>query len=221
MTERGPLRLLLREMTPADIPAVRHIEVEAYEDAWPQTTFEAELRNAFATYVIVIDQDAAAPRSWWERLRAGPRPSPVAGYCGAWFHVDQMHIVTIAVAPVYQGRGIAQRLLLECFDRARAAELKNVALEVRPSNARARAIYERFGFQQVGVRQRYYANNGEDALIMLTPDLDTAAQHERLEGIRADVRTRFADVSWVTGSEVERVDPTYSESSSTAEGSNT
>lgn len=200
-----PIRLQLREMTPEDIGAVRRIEVSAYEDAWPQTTFEQELRNAFATYLVVVDVSdppAFAPRTpWWVRIVGSPRSSepPVVGYCGAWFHVDQLHIVTIAVAPAYQGHGIAQHMLLECFDRAAAAELRNVALEVRPSNARARAIYERFGFEQAGIHRRYYANNGEDALVMLTPDIDGAEQRARIEAIREDVTQRNPDVVWLGG----------------------
>lgn len=192
------MRLFLREMTRADISAVRRIEVSAYADAWPRTTFEEELRNAFATYLVAVDPaPVPSSTSWWARLLGRPPEGErIVGFCGAWFHVDQLHVVTIAVAPGYQGRGIAQHLLVECFDRAVEAELKNVALEVRPSNARARAIYERFGFAQVGVQRGYYANNGEDALIMLTPDLDTEAQHARLEAIRADLASRFPSVEW-------------------------
>ncbi len=209
----GPrMRLLLREMTHDDIGAVRRIEVAAYEDAWPQTTFEQELRNAFATYLVVVDASdppAFAPRTpWWARIIGSPRSleAPVVGYCGAWFHVDQLHVVTIAVAPAYQGHGVAQRLLLECFDRAAAAELRNVALEVRPSNVRARAIYERFGFAQVGIHRAYYANNGEDALIMLTPDLEDTGQRARLEAIRADLASRYPDVAWIDRVDVPAAD---------------
>ncbi len=226
MTAQPRLRLRLREMTRADIPAVRHIEVAAYDDAWPQTTFEDELRNAFATYFVVVDCSATlgpgpapgpttprpvpGPPSWWARLlgasgaAAPPRAlARIVGYCGAWFHVDQLHVVTIAVAPEFQGHGIAQHLLVECFERATAAELRNVALEVRPSNARARAIYERFGFQQAGIHRRYYANNGEDALVMLTPDLDSTAQRARLEAIRGELDRRFPQVKWLPASSVE------------------
>lgn len=209
----GPqIRLQMREMTPGDIGAVRRIEVAAYEDAWPQTTFEQELRNAFATYLVVVDVSdppAFTPRlPWWARIVGTPRSSepPIVGYCGAWFHVDQLHIVTIAVAPAYQGHGIAQHMLLECFDRAAAAELRTVALEVRPSNTRARAIYERFGFTQAGIHRAYYANNGEDALVMLTPDIDNAEQRARLEALRDDIARRHPEVVWLERVESSSVD---------------
>lgn len=204
MAAATSLRLLMREMTPADIPGVRRIEVAAYEDAWPQTTFEEEMRNAFATYLVAVDVARAAledpgERSWWDRLLARPsaEASAIAGYCGAWFHVDQLHIVTVAVEPALQGHGIAQRLLLECFDRAVEAGLRTVTLEVRPSNVRAQEIYRRFGFEQVGIQRRYYANNGEDALVMLTPDLDMPEQRARLEAIRAELAARFPEVEWL------------------------
>lgn len=224
MAAATSLRLLLREMTPADIPGVRRIEVAAYEDAWPQTTFEEELRNSFATYLVAVDIDRTATatpkveatppeahprldfpgRAWWSRLRARAASEPraaetgdvFAGYCGAWFHVDQLHVVTVAVDPARQGHGIAQRLLLECFDRAIEAELRNVTLEVRTSNVRAQEIYRRFGFQQVGIHRAYYANNREDAIVMLTPDLDAPEQRARLEAVRADVAARFPEVEW-------------------------
>jgi ribosomal-protein-alanine acetyltransferase len=211
MAATATLRLLMREMTPADIPGVRRIEVAAYEDAWPQTTFEDELRNAFATYLVAIDLDQTPPpvaslppsRSWWDRL-LGRTPVEVdagsgviAGYCGAWFHVDQLHIVTVAVDPARQGHGIAQHLLLECFDRAIEADLRTVTLEVRPSNVRAQEIYRRFGLEQVGIHRHYYANNGEDAIVMLTPDLAEPEQRARIEAVRAELSSRFPEVEWV------------------------
>jgi ribosomal-protein-alanine N-acetyltransferase len=208
MAAATSLRLLMREMTPADIPGVRRIEVAAYEDAWPQTTFEQELRNAYATYLVAVDleSDASPPserveRPWWDRLLSrspNEEETAVAGYCGAWFHVDQLHIVTVAVEPALQGHGIAQRLLLECFDRATAADLRTVTLEVRPSNLRAQEIYRRFGLQQVGIHRRYYANNGEDAIVMLTPELTEPEQGARLEAVRAEALARFPEVDWLT-----------------------
>ena len=88
-------------------------------------------------------------------------------------------------------------LLLECLDRALEADLRTVTLEVRPSNLRAQDIYRRFGFQQVGIHRRYYANNGEDALVMLTPDLATPEQRARLDAVRAEVLARFPEVDWL------------------------
>ena len=68
---------------------------------------------------------------------------------------------------------------------------------MRPSNLRAQEIYRRFGFEQVGIHRRYYANNGEDAIVMLTPDLAAPEQSARLDAVRAEVLTRFPEVDWL------------------------
>jgi len=203
-------RIVLRQMTLADLPGVRAIEERAYADAWPATTFEAELRNAFATYVVAVEfapeeplhppfelRRPSWPLRWLVPSRVQPR-GRLLGFCGMWFHVDQLHIVTLATDPDREGEGIAQRLLLDAFDRAGEAELRNAALEVRPSNARARALYERFGFRERGRSRGYYKNNGEDAIVMLTDDLDTPEMRERIEAIRAAHAARFEAVEWVT-----------------------
>lgn len=202
-------RIVLREMTHADLPAVRHIEQRAYADAWPATTFEAELRNAFATYVVAVefapDQPTEPaferrPASWPKRWLIPPKERPrgrLLGFCGMWFHVDQLHIVTLATDPAREGEGVGQRLLLDAFDRAAEAELRNIALEVRPSNARARALYERFGFREQGRSRGYYKNNNEDAIIMLTDDLDDPSMRSRIEAIRAAHAARFDTVEWL------------------------
>ena len=39
-------------------------------------------------------------------------------------------------------------------------------LEVRPSNASARALYKSFGFKEVGRRPRYYEDTNEDAILL-------------------------------------------------------
>lgn len=192
--------MLLREMRPSDIPRVRRIEVAAYADAWPATTFEAELRNGLALYLVAADVTPAELRprlSMWRRLLAPAHEAErVVGYCGAWFTQDQMHIVTVAVDPSRQGEGIAQRLLLECFERARRAEMRNLTLEVRVSNHRAQQIYERFGFQPVGRLPGYYKNNGEDAIVMLTGDLTSEAMVAALERATQEQAQRFAPVQW-------------------------
>ena len=74
----------------------------------------------------------------------------MVGFAGVWFTVDQQHLVTIAVDPAYQRRGIARRMLLHCFSLARDAEMRSVVLEVRVSNEHAIELYEQFGFQRAG-----------------------------------------------------------------------
>src|SRR5438552_3526708 len=88
----------------------------------------------------------------------------VTGYLVCSRYVDVWHLMNVAVDPPARRRGIASALLDEMLERAGADE--SYTLEVRPSNAPAIALYERFGFRSAGTRRRYYRDTGEDALIM-------------------------------------------------------
>ena len=196
-------------MTRSDLRQVRRIERAAYTDAWPQTTFERELRNGFAEYFVAVElppddgddgrppRGALAPLRWLVGL--GGVRDRVVGFGGVWFTVDQLHLVTIAVDPELQGRGIARRMLLHCFSLAREAEMRSVVLEVRASNDRAIELYEQFGFQRAGRLDRYYADNGEDALVMLTPALDDRGFRQHVEQLRIEHRRRYGDSFVATG----------------------
>ena len=201
-------RIVLRDMTRADIRAVRRIESAAYEDAWPARAFDAELANAFARYRVAIEEPATASdepermgalgaiATLRRRLLRRTRPDRIVGFIGVWSMQDQMHLVTIAVDPTQQGRGIGARLLLECMDLAREAELPEIVLEVRVTNERAKALYERFGFHRAGTLLAYYQDNGEDAHVMLSGPLESPESQLRHATIRDDLRARgvFADL---------------------------
>ena len=156
MVARPPIGLAVTEMTPDDIPAVHAIESASFPTPWPPYAFRDEIEsNRMAKYLVV---------------RAGAR---VIAYAGIWLMVDEAHVTTFAVLPAYRRRGIGGLLLCELM--AVSAELGAAVctLEVRLSNAGARELYQAFGFKPVGVRPRYYSDNGEDALIMTTDRLET------------------------------------------------
>lgn len=178
-------RIFLRDMTSADIRRVRRIESAAYQDAWPARIFETELENGFAQYRVAVERsDAPQPRGWFanaRRILLGAPRERIVGFMGVWYMVDQLHLVTIAVAPEAQGRGIGQRLMLECFDLAERAELGEVVLEVRVTNTGARHLYESFGFRQAGILKAYYKDNDEDAAVMLSgPLASTVARRDEI-----------------------------------------
>lgn len=91
----------------------------------------------------------------------------VVGYALNWFVADEVHIVNLAVHPHWRRRGIARHLLREVFDCARRRGMAIATLEVRFHNQAAIALYRSIGFREVALRKKYYADNGEDALVML------------------------------------------------------
>jgi [ribosomal protein S18]-alanine N-acetyltransferase len=99
--------------------------------------------------------------------------------------VDEAHITTFAVHPGFRRRGIGERLLLALFDLSLARMAREATLEVRLSNIAARRLYEKYGFRPVGIRPRYYSDDGEDALIMTTEPLAEPLMQERIARLRA------------------------------------
>ncbi len=118
-------------------------------------------------------------------VRAGER---VIAYAGIWLMVDEAHVTTFAVLPAYRRRGIGGLLLVELMELSADLGAVVCTLEVRLSNAGARKLYQEFGFKPVGVRPRYYTDNGEDALIMTTDRLGTP----EMQGLVAGKRQRYA-----------------------------
>ena len=185
-------RITLRDMTEDDIKAVRRIESLAYDDAWPARTFEEELRNAFAHYRVAVESPPEAPGALAAiRRKIAGSPDRILGFMGCWYMVDQIHLVTLAVDPEEQGRGVGRRLLLDLFDLARISELNTGVLEVRVTNTRARRLYEEFGFRLKGTLHQYYKDNNEDAHVMVTSDLSDPESVERLARLRREHRRQF------------------------------
>jgi ribosomal-protein-alanine N-acetyltransferase len=154
-----------------DIPAVHAIESASFPTPWPPYAFRGELEtNRMAHYLVV---------------RAGER---LVAYAGIWLMVDEAHVTTFAVLPAYRRRGIGGRLLSELIELAADLGATVVTLEVRLSNGSARRLYQQFGFRPVGVRPRYYSDNGEDALIMTTEGLD----RPEMAALRARLAERYA-----------------------------
>lgn len=107
----------------------------------------------------------------------------VVGYGGLICYGEEAHITNVAVDPMHQGHGIATRLLAELIPQAIELGARAVSLEVRVTNWGAQRIYARFGFRPVGIRRNYYQEVSEDALIMWTDDVRTAAYRRRLDAI--------------------------------------
>jgi ribosomal-protein-alanine N-acetyltransferase len=116
----------------------------------------------------------------------------VMAYAGMWILAgSDAHITTIAVHPLYRGRGIGELLLIHCIDRALETHAERMTLEVRVSNSVAKRLYEKYRFSIQGRRPRYYSDNGEDAEIMTTPEIDSPGYRALLAENRAELEARL------------------------------
>jgi [ribosomal protein S18]-alanine N-acetyltransferase len=173
---RPPVRISVEPMTLDDLRAVHAIERASFSVPWPDDAYRNELlTNRLASYVVA---------------RAGDE---IVGFGGLWVMVDEAHITTFAVDPRWRRRGVGEWMLLGLLDRAVSRQAREATLEVRLSNVPARRLYEKYGFRPVGIRPRYYSDNGEDALIMTTDALASPAMRERLAGLRDALAARPID----------------------------
>jgi ribosomal-protein-alanine N-acetyltransferase len=147
MTAPPAAAIEVRRLTYADLPQVVGIERRAFPTPWSLAMFVLELSKASGICLAAFVE------------------GELAGYlvCSRFDRV--WHIMNVAVDPDRHRHGIASTLLTRLFERVDDPDAQ-YTLEVRRSNAGAMALYERFRFLAAGVRRRYYADNGEDAVIM-------------------------------------------------------
>lgn len=141
--------LSIQPMKLADLNQVLKIERESFSTPWSTKSFKKELtRNPYAKYLV------------------GKKAGEVVGYIGAWIVLNESHITTLAVASEYRRQKIAKCLLIELFSQFKRHRVEKVTLEVRVSNQAARKLYRGYGFEEIGIKEAYYQNNQEDAVMM-------------------------------------------------------
>lgn len=102
-----------------------------------------------------------------------PPPSQefILGMSGFWLMVGEAHLITIAVRQSFRNLGIGEKMLIAIIDKAMELNANMVTLEVRVSNSLAQELYKKYGFANAGLRQKYYTDNGENAIIMSTENI--------------------------------------------------
>ena len=136
----------IRPMTEADLPNVLAIQNALDFQKWNEKQFLSELRASYALCLVAEDTGS------------------LAGY--AIFHLmgSDSELLTIAVDPNFQRKGIASALILEGLHKLNRENGDHCFLEVREGNDRARVLYEKHGFQAYSQRERYY-DDGEAAIL--------------------------------------------------------
>jgi ribosomal-protein-alanine N-acetyltransferase len=141
----------IEAMQLGDLDGVMEIERSAFKTPCSPQVFLEEMARDWAFVDVVRD-------------RATRRVVAFANY---WLVADEVHLLNLATAPADRRAGHASRLLAHLIELGRSRSCRLVTLEVRRSNAAALRIYRRFGFSAVGVRPNYYAEDQEDAIVML------------------------------------------------------
>jgi len=212
----------IRRMEDKDIPQSLELDSEAYPSQWPRPTYTSvkhELRNRLARYLVAVKKIEPQPapdnkndnnKGFWRAVNyvkhlfdhdrffglATPRLTDeyIVGMAGFWIMVDEAHIITIATRYAYQRQGIGEWLLIASLDAAMELKANVITLEVRVSNKPAQELYLKYAFQHVGLRRRYYTDNGEDALIMATETLTSEPFHSHFEKLKQSHQQRWTNL---------------------------
>ncbi len=147
----------LQPMQLADVPEVLTIEREVYALPWSEGNFIDSMAAGYVAYVLRPVPSLREPKT------------PILGYFLAMKGFEEMHLLNISVAAAAQGQGLARQMLDALCRLCVEQNCPQLWLEVRLSNQRAREVYRRYGFREVGVRRGYYPvlqGPREDACLM-------------------------------------------------------
>lgn len=136
-------------MSQNDLDAVNAIEMQAFQDPWSKQDFINELESNPYSCIYVKEINGE-----------------VVAYVNLWIAYENAEIANIAVKKEFLHQGIASELMQYCLQKIQQSKCENFTLEVRVSNMNAIKLYEKFGFQTVSKRKKYYAD-GEDAYLMV------------------------------------------------------
>ena len=206
------MNVRIRPLRPEDIGCVFEIERQAFPTLWPSTPFKSELNDPRAKYLVAWEPKSAesthlervGPQevastsggSLFGRLlhaikgRLSSNDSyaglgySLLGFVGLWFPGEEAHITGIAVEETSQGKGIGELLLMGSIELAICRGATVVTLETRVSNYVAQSLYEKHGFQKVGIRRSYYSDNREDAAIMTTQPINTHPYRTKFQELK-------------------------------------
>ncbi len=149
---------VLRAAQRDDLDAILAIEAVSYRHPWTRAMFEREFEQAWSSILVASETHADGSQRGHAR---------VVGFIIFWRVQDEFHLLNVAVAEDARRRGIGTLLLNELDTRARSADAAVITLEVRAASKGAQELYRQLGYRQVGLRKNYYADEGEDAVVML------------------------------------------------------
>ena len=144
------------------------IEQQTSARPWSKDLFVSELKQASSRGVVAVRPDAS-----------------VVGFGCLMTTGYETHITNLAVEPRFRRQGVATMLMLRLIAESQSLGLSSMTLEVRESNHAAQELYRKFGFEADGVRPKYYAETGEDAIIMWVHEIDSDEYRRRIDAVIA------------------------------------
>lgn len=137
----------LVRLAESDLPSSLRLERSCYSQPWTYENFEGEFHRQITVPIGLKREDE------------------VAAHCYFWIIAPEVHLLNLAVAPLFRRLGLARRLLSAMVTIGCRAGAHTFFLEVRSTNHGAIALYEAYGFKVTGQRPGYY-EDGEDAHLM-------------------------------------------------------
>jgi [ribosomal protein S18]-alanine N-acetyltransferase len=144
----------IRRVGDEDLNSVLEVSRASFKHPWSPDLLRRELSHEWSTILLA---EAGEPG-------VGRRP---LGFLIYWIVHDELHILNIASHPLYRRRGVARAIMEAALEQAKAHRCVLATLEARRSNLAALSLYKNLGFRPVGVRPNYYAEEGEDAIVMV------------------------------------------------------
>jgi ribosomal-protein-alanine N-acetyltransferase len=131
-----------------NVSGVAELEKQNFSDGWSEASLREELDNPYALYLVALDDSDV-----------------VIGAAGLIQSMDEADIMNVSIAKDARRQGIASKLLTALLDEGKKRGINAFTLEVRETNTSARALYEKFGFENAGTRKDFYTNPADNAVI--------------------------------------------------------
>lgn len=141
------MQIKISKMNIDDLNKISPVLLTEFDDFWNYNIFKSELENENSKYVVAKNNDE------------------IVGFAGIWISIDEAHVTNIVTKKDLRKNGIGSTLLEELINLSKTLNLISITLEVNENNLDAIKLYEKFGFEKLGIRKKYY-NNTDNALIM-------------------------------------------------------
>ena len=155
--------MLIREMTLQDVPAVAEIEKMCFSLPWSEQSLIDSVKREDTMFLVCEEFDEKNSDD------TGDENSNIVGYIGMYLSFDEGDITNVAVSPAHRKKGYGEALVSKAKELAKEKQLEMILLEVRVSNAPAISLYKKMGFEELGIRKKFYEHPVEDAIIMKCP----------------------------------------------------